>query len=149
MCISGGFDGLHIGHIRYIRESANLGTKLTVILNTDDFLFKKKGYVFMDFDERKEILESIVGVDEVFKCIDLDNTVCKTLQVIRPDIFCKGGDRVAGNIPEYKICKELGIKMIFGVGGSDKPQSSSWLVEAAARKIYNLKEKKEHGMRKY
>ena len=133
VAISGGFDPLHPGHVRYIQEAAKLGNKLTVILNSDDFLIKKKGYVFMEFNERVEMLMSIKGVDEVFKCIDLDQSVCKTLQVIRPDIFAKGGDRNLSNIPEAKVCKELGIKMVFGVGGSDKPQSSSWLVEKAAR----------------
>lgn len=149
VCISGGMDPLTIGHVRYIQEAAKLGTYLTVILNSDDFLIKKKGYVFMDYNEREEILKSIKGVDVVFKCIDLDNSVCKTLQVIRPDIFAKGGDRTPGNIPEYKVCKENNIKIEFGIGGSDKPQSSSWLVEKAARRLFNLKEKKNHGMRKY
>jgi D-beta-D-heptose 7-phosphate kinase/D-beta-D-heptose 1-phosphate adenosyltransferase len=133
VAISGGFDPLHCGHVRYIQDSARLGGRLTVILNSDDFLIKKKGYVFMDYEERKEMLLSIRGVDEVFKCIDLDSSVCKTLTVLMPDIFAKGGDRVLQNIPEAKICKELGIKMVFGVGGSDKPSSSSWLVEKAAR----------------
>ena len=149
VCISGGFDPITVGHIKYIQGAAKLGTNLTIILNSDDFLIKKKGYVFMDYNEREEILRSIKGVNDVFKCIDLDNSVCKTLQVIRPDIFAKGGDRIPSNIPEYKICKDNGIKMEFGVGGSDKPQSSSWLVEKAARRLFNLKEKKNHGMRRY
>lgn len=149
VAISGGFDPITIGHIRYIQEAAKLGNKLTVILNTDNFLFTKKGYVFMEYQERKEIIKAIKGVDDVFMCIDLDNTVCKTLQVLRPDIFAKGGDRTAGNIPEYTICKDMNIKMVFGIGGSDKPQSSSWLVEKAAKKLFNLKEKKSNGMRRY
>jgi D-beta-D-heptose 7-phosphate kinase/D-beta-D-heptose 1-phosphate adenosyltransferase len=149
VAISGGFDPLTIGHVRYIQEAAKLGTKLTVILNSDDFLFRKKGYVFMEYNERKEILEAIKGVDEVFKCIDLDDTVRKTLLVLHPDIFAKGGDRIPSNIPEYKMCTDMGIKMIFGVGGSDKPQSSSWLVEKAAVKLFNIKESKKNGMRRY
>ena len=65
VAVSGAFDPVHIGHIRYIREAARLGDKLVVILNSDDFLLRKKGFVFMPFGERKEILENIKGVDEV------------------------------------------------------------------------------------
>lgn len=138
VCISGGMDPIHIGHIHYIQEAAKLGDELTVILNSDRFLMNKKGYVFMDFSERKELLESIKGVDRVFQCIDLDDTVCKSLAVLRPDIFCKGGaDRGPGQVPEEGVCKEIGIKLLYGVGGVDKPQSSSWLVERAARHFVN------------
>lgn len=128
VAVSGGFDPPHFGHIRYFRDAKKLGNKLIVILNTDDFLIGKKGYAFMPFEERKELIESIVYVDEVIKCIDKDETVCKTLELIRPDIFAKGGDRTIDNIPEREICEELGIKMVFGVGG-EKVQSSSWLVD--------------------
>ncbi len=127
VAVSGGFDPLHPGHIRYFREAKKLGDRLVIILNTDDFLMKKKGYVFMPFEERKEIIESIGCISEVIKCIDKDQTVCETLRTLKPDIFAKGGDRTLNNIPEKKICQELGIKMVFGVGG-DKIQSSSWLL---------------------
>ena len=65
VAISGAFDPIHVGHIRYIREAAKLGDRLVVILNGDDFLLRKKGFVFMPFEERKEILENVKGVDEV------------------------------------------------------------------------------------
>jgi cytidyltransferase-like protein len=140
IAVSGGFDPLTIGHVRYIQEAAKLGTRLTVILNTDNFLFKKKGYVFMDYHERKEVIEAIKGVDDVFMCIDLDDTVRKSLQVLRPNIFAKGGDRTVANIPEYGVCREEGIRVVFGIGGSDKPQSSSWLCEKVAKHfIDNIK----------
>ncbi|OHB91262.1 MAG: hypothetical protein A3E19_02055 [Planctomycetes bacterium RIFCSPHIGHO2_12_FULL_52_36] len=129
---SGGFDPVHIGHIRLFREAKALGDKLVVILNTDDFLLKKKGYVFMPFDERKEILESIKYVDEVMPCIDTDQTVSKTLEKLRPDVFAKGGDRKESNTPELPLCKELNIRVVFNVGGG-KVQSSSWLVKRNAR----------------
>lgn len=129
---SGGFDPVHIGHIRLFREAKALGDKLVVILNTDDFLLKKKGYVFMPFDERKEILESIKYVDEVVPCIDTDQTVSKTLEKLRPDIFAKGGDRKESNTPELPLCKELNIRVVFNVGGG-KVQSSSWLLKRNAR----------------
>ena len=127
VAVSGGFDPIHIGHIRYFKEARKLGDKLVVILNTDEFLIKKKGYVFMPFEERKEILESIRWVDEVIPSIDKDQTVCRTLAELKPDIFAKGGDRTLENIPERTVCERLGIKMVFGVGGG-KFQSSSWLL---------------------
>ncbi|HHT9131863.1 MAG TPA: adenylyltransferase/cytidyltransferase family protein [Candidatus Tripitaka californicus] len=124
---SGGFDPVHVGHIRLFREAKTLGDKLVVILNSDDFLLKKKGYVFMPFNERKEILESIKYIDEVVSSIDTDHTVSKTLEKLRPDIFAKGGDRNESNTPELTICRELNIRVMFNVGGG-KVQSSSWLV---------------------
>ena len=139
VCISGGFDPIHIGHIRYIQKAAQLGTKLWAILNTDDFLLRKKGYVFMSQSERKEVLWNIKGIDNVVLCIDKDNTVCKTLEMIKPNIFAKGGDRTNNNIPEASICEKIGIKMYFGIGGYNKPQSSSWLINNLS--MY-LKEKK-------
>ena len=126
MTVSGGFDPVHIGHVRMIRGAAQLG-KLIVILNNDAFLMRKKGFVFMPLEERKEILENIKGVDSVFVAIDEDDSVCKSLEAIKPDIFANGGDRKAVNeIREADVCKRLGIEMVFNVGGG-KVQSSSWL----------------------
>ncbi len=132
VAVSGGFDPLHIGHVRMIRAASELGSVI-VIANSDKWLERKKGYVFMKWAERAEILKSIKGVTAVFKARDDDNTVCESLQVLRPDIFANGGDRKDGNVPEYEVCDRLGIEMVFGTGGSDKPQSSSWLVEAAKK----------------
>lgn len=124
--VSGGFDPVHIGHVRMIREASKLG-KLIVILNNDAFLMRKKGFVFMPLEERKELLENIKGVDSVFVAIDEDDSVCKSLEKIKPDIFANGGDRKAANeIREADVCRKLGIEMVFNVGGG-KVQSSSWL----------------------
>ena len=125
--VSGGFDPVHVGHIRYFRAAKQLGDELVVILNSDEFLMKKKGFVFMPFNERKEILEAFACVDRIVPCLDKDQTVCKTLEELRPDIFANGGDRFLENIPEVDVCKKLGIEMIFNVGGK-KIQSSSDLV---------------------
>ena len=84
----------------------------------------------MPYKERSEIIKNIKYVDQVVKCMDNDHTVIKTLAVLKPDIFAKGGDRHLDNIPERKICEKLGIEMAFGVGGG-KVQSSSWLVKKA------------------
>ncbi len=127
--VSGGFDPVHIGHVRMIREASKLG-KLIVILNNDAFLIRKKGKPFMPLEERKEILENIKGVDSVFVSIDEDDSVCKSLEAINPDIFANGGDRKnESEIRESEVCKRLGIEMVFNVGGG-KVQSSSWLIKS-------------------
>lgn len=129
IAVSGGFDPVHIGHIRYFKEAKKLG-KLVVILNSDRFLKRKKGFVFMPFKQRKEVLESIRYVDKVVPCIDKDQTVAKTLAKLKPDIFAKGGDRKFSNLPtsETKVCDKLKIKMKFLVGGK-KIQSSTKLCQ--------------------
>jgi len=127
VAVSGGFDPIHIGHIRYFKAAKKLGDKLVVILNSDKFLKRKKGFVFMPFKERKEVLKSIRYIDKVIPCIDKDQTVCETLKKLKPDIFAKGGDRILENIPERKVCEKLRIKMVFGIGGK-KIKSSSWLL---------------------
>ena len=128
VAVSGGFDPIHIGHVRMIQDAKKLGNVI-VFLNTDEWLKRKKGYVFMTWEERAEIILSIKGVKEVYRAMDNDNTVCEALKFYKPDIFANGGDRKPGLIPEYQICEELGIEMVFSVGGDDKPQSSSCLVE--------------------
>ena len=103
VAISGGFDPIHIGHIRMIRDASNYGDVI-VILNTDEWLKRKKGYVFMTFDQRKEIIEAIKGVKIVESALDEDGTVCKSLEKIQPDYFANGGDRINTNTPEIQIC---------------------------------------------
>ena len=133
VAVSGGFDPIHIGHIKMIREASKLGDKLIVIVNSDRFLLTKKGYIFMPLEERKEIVDNVEGVDKVIVSIDEDQSVCKTLEMIRPDIFANGGDRKSDkDILEANTCRKIGCKMIFNVGGG-KLQSSSQLVDASRR----------------
>jgi len=127
IAVSGGFDPIHIGHVRMIQEASKYGN-VVVIANSDEWLLRKKGYVFMPFDERSEILMSIKGVTEVYQAYDDDNTVCISLRGIKLDAFANGGDRKEDNTPEMDVCKELGIEMLWNVGGG-KIQSSSTLVE--------------------
>ena len=128
VAVSGGFDPIHIGHLRMFKKARELGDKLVVILNNDNWLMTKKSFIFMPENERKEILEAFKYVDEVVLSYHeqnpKDSSVCSELEVIMPDIFANGGDRKAGNIPEYALCKELDIKMKFNVGGK-KVRSSS------------------------
>lgn len=126
VAVSGGFDPIHVGHIRMIREASEHGDVI-VIANSDEWLMRKKGYVFMPWKERAEIIESIKGVAAVFQADDDDDTVTESLLRLKPDIFANGGDRKTDNTPEMKVCDELGIEMIWNVGGG-KIQSSSELV---------------------
>ena len=138
VAVSGGFDPIHIGHIRLFREAKKLGDKLIVILNNDNWLKKKKNYVFMSQKERKELIEAIAGVDKVVfsghKTNPKDMSVCAELKKIKPDIFANGGDRLADNIPEVAVCDKLGCKMVFNLGHGGKIQSSSWLLTEYLKK---------------
>ena len=127
IAVSGGFDPVHIGHIRMIHEASRYGNVM-VIINSDEWLQRKKGYVFMPWEERAEIMGNIKGVVMVTQVDDKDGTVCEALRRHRPDAFANGGDRKTQNTPEMDVCEELGIQMMWAVGGNDKPQSSSWLV---------------------
>ncbi|RME30762.1 hypothetical protein D6789_04685 [Candidatus Woesearchaeota archaeon] len=137
VAVSGGFDPVHIGHVRLFDAAKKLGDKLVVIVNNDNWLLAKKGFVFMPEEERKAIIEFLRPVDEVVLTTHPpqpnDMSVCDTLRQLRPDIFANGGDRKADNIPEYQLCDELGIKMVFNVGGG-KIQSSSELVKRARKR---------------
>jgi len=130
---SGGFDPLHIGHVRMFQEAKQLGSKHIVILNNDHWLRAKKGFVFMPEKEREEILHALDCVDEVILSFHTKGTtdlsVAAELQKIQPHIFANGGDRKHGNIPEAVVCKSLGIQPVFNVGHGGKVQSSSGLVK--------------------
>ena len=133
VAVSGGFDPLHIGHTRLFREAKNLGSELVVVLNNDNWLKEKKGFVFISQKERKEIIESIKWVDRVVVTKHgphpKDMSVCMELKEIKPNIFANGGDRTRKNIPEVATCNKINCKMVFNVGDGGKIQSSSWLVE--------------------
>jgi D-beta-D-heptose 7-phosphate kinase/D-beta-D-heptose 1-phosphate adenosyltransferase len=126
--VSGGFDPVHIGHIRMILEASEHGDVI-VVANSDDWLYRKKGFVFMEFEQRAEILASIKGVIKVSGVNDSDTTVCEAIRRLKPDIFANGGDRKKHNTPEQAVCEELGVEMLWGVGGERKANSSSSLVE--------------------
>jgi len=138
VAVSGGFDPLHIGHVRLFQAAKKLGDKLVVILNNDNWLKKKKGHVFMPEAERKEIIVALGCVDRVIltshQSEPADMSVCAELKKIKPDVFANGGDRNKKNIPEVAVCEGIGCKMVFNVGRGGKVQSSSWLVEKAKNK---------------
>ena len=124
---SGYFDPLHVGHIEYLEKAKSLGTKLVVIVNNDFQSNLKKNHSFMTEDDRMKIIAALTCVDEVILSIDKTKSVCRTLRKINPDIFANGGDRHKSEVPETKVCKELGIKMVDGLG--QKIRSSSEMEE--------------------
>lgn len=129
IAISGGFDPLHKGHVDYIKDAGGFG-KVIVILNSDEWLIRKKGYAFMPFEERKIILESMFFVHRVIAAQDGDDTVLNSLMMLKDTIsyFGKGGDRWQSNTPEAEFCDSYKIPVIYGLGGF-KTQSSSVLVK--------------------
>ena len=126
--VSGGFDPVHVGHIRMIREASKYGDVI-VIANSDDWLFRKKGFNFMDFKARYEILDSIKGVIMVDSVNDSDGTVCEAIRRHKPTYFANGGDRGRSNTPEQDVCEQLGVELLWGIGGEEKVESSSDLIE--------------------
>ncbi len=128
---SGGFDPLHIGHLRYLQDAMKLWSYVIVILTRDDQLAQKKGKPFMCYAERKEVVEAILGNrGMVVPNVDADLTSVESIRKYKPDVFAKGGDTWnLDNLPEAKVCAELGIEVVFGVGGFNKVQSSSWLIK--------------------
>ena len=134
VAISGGFDPMHIGHVRMIKEAAKYG-KVVVILNSDVWLMKKKGYFFMSYEERKELLESMRHVYQVMPSNDDSDDACKELEKIKPKYFANGGGRNSVNTPEADLCKKLEIETLWDIGGA-KIQSSSRLInDLKKRKI--------------
>lgn len=140
ICVSGGMDCLHSGHIAMINDAAKYG-KVIVILNSDDWLIRKKGYYLLDWNERKNLLINMKNVFDVVPVNDADGTVCEALERIKPDYFAKGGDRTNKNTPELDLCEKLGIAVLFGIGGDNKANSSSWIFENALKQ-YNQNKKK-------
>ena len=131
--VSGGFDPIHSGHIAYFKAARKLGDKLVVALNSDAWLINKKGRFFMPFKERKTIVENLSSVDSVIDFQDDDvgsaiNALVKIKEMYPDDeiAFANGGDRNKENIPEMNVS---GVEFLFGVGGDDKKNSSSWILK--------------------
>jgi cytidyltransferase-like protein len=130
--VSGGFDPIHSGHIKLIKEARLLGDMLVVGINSDEWLARKKGRAFMPWQERLCVLNNLSSVDEVYTFDDEDGTACHLLQQVRAHypqariIFANGGDRTQNNIPEMSVPN---VEFVFGIGGENKSNSSSWILE--------------------
>jgi cytidyltransferase-like protein len=136
VAVSGGFDPIHVGHVRLINHAKSLGDRLVVIINNDNWLKKKKGYNFMSEEDRLEIVKNLKAVDDAVLTKHMPNdedvSVCESIKEVKPDLFANGGDRKADNIPEYELCEKLHIEMEFNVGG-DKIRSSSELIDKSKK----------------
>ena len=132
--VTGGFDPIHSGHIAYFEAARALGDRLVVGLNSDEWLTRKKGRAFMPLRERLGIVCNLRMVDEVITYDDDDGSSNEAIREVRrryPNdriIFANGGDRTRTNIPEMS-CGVPGVEFEFGVGGTRKANSSSWILE--------------------
>ena len=132
--VTGGFDPLHSGHIEYFKDAASLGDYLVVGVNSDEWLKHKKGRSFMSLNERVNIIQHLQMVDKVIQFNDSDGTATDAIRKVKEMwpyediIFANGGDRTSKNIPEMEAGFD-GITFEFGVGGNDKMNSSSWILE--------------------
>lgn len=132
--VTGGFDPLHSGHINYINRAKELGDILVVGVNSDDWLTRKKGRAFMPALERCAVVKNLRSVDFVITFNDADGTAKKAIEMVRQSypgdqiIFANGGDRTDKNIPEMDVA-DSNVKFVFGVGGFDKSNSSSWILD--------------------
>lgn len=132
--VTGGFDPIHSGHLAYFREARKLGDKLVVGINSDEWLTRKKGRPFMPMSERFALVSALSMVDKVVCYPDADGSSKNTITGVRamyPDatiIFANGGDRTKENIPEMDLVDDK-LEFVFGVGGNNKANSSSWILE--------------------
>ena len=138
--VSGGFDPIHEGHIELIKASAQASDGVIVLINSDDWLVRKKGSYFQTFKTRKAICENLKGVVEALDFNDEDNSASDGIRKVRAKyphddlFFANGGDRGAGNIREDDVCKECHVDLVFGVGGEHKANSSSWILDKWSKK---------------
>ena len=160
VAVSGGFDPLHIGHVRMFKAARRLGDKLVVILNNDNWLTEKKGFAFMPEKERMELLRAFPFVDKVVLSRHgpkdardaYHRSVSRELIRLKPSIFANGGDRDKKNAsnPESSLywdietCKKMDIEMVFNLGHGGKVQSSSWMVDKALLAIAKQRHRKIH-----
>lgn len=133
--VSGGFDPIHEGHIFLIKDAASKSDGVILLLNSDQWLVRKKNKNFMNFNCRKTICENIKGVIDVIGFDDTDNSASDGIRLCRQKyphaelVFANGGDRTKDNIPEHKACGEHNVCLEFGVGGQNKANSSSEILK--------------------
>lgn len=129
---TGGYDPVHSGHIAYLKAARTLGDMLIVGLNSDEWLARKKGRAFMPWVERNVIVSNLDPVDATIIFDDTDGSAIDAIRKVKelyPSdhiIFANGGDRTQSNIPEMVFDD---VEFVFGVGGEDKKNSSSWILE--------------------
>ena len=143
--VTGGFDPIHSGHIEYFKSAKKLGDKLIVGVNSDAWLTRKKGHPFMPWKERANIVYHLEMVDDVIMFDDTDGSACGAIASIKAEyeddvvIFANGGDRTKTNIPEIdRYGDDDMVEFAFGVGGENKMNSSSWILNDFYKKQTKL-----------
>ena len=131
--VTGGFDPIHSGHLRYFERAKDYSDYLVVGLNGDPWLKRKKGQYFQCWTERADIIRHLNMVDAVISWDDSDNSACgaiaKCLDISQKVVFCNGGDRIKTNIPEIQgYGDDPRVDFKFAIGGEDKMNSSSWIL---------------------
>ena len=132
--VSGGFDPVHSGHIKLIQEASNYG-EVVVLLNSDNWLKQKKGKAFLSFYERKIIMNALKKVIDVIEFDDSDKTCINGIEKAinkypnNKIIFANGGDRNNKTTPEIEFCNKNNVRTIWGIGGSNKTNSSSLILK--------------------
>ncbi|MBI2857431.1 MAG: adenylyltransferase/cytidyltransferase family protein [Chloroflexi bacterium] len=139
--VSGAFDPIHSGHIHHLEDALRRATAanlpLLIILTRDDQLVARKKFFFMSFKERVDCLEwGLKGRAIIIENVDKDTTSVESLRMFKPKLYFKGGGAWSQyNLPEWAVCKELGIEVVFDVGGREKEQSSTLLAKKAAESM--------------
>ena len=132
--VSGGFDPIHSGHIKLIYEASNYG-QVVVLLNSDKWLENKKGKAFLPYKERQVIMNALKNVIDVIKCGEFDNTCIDGMKEVIKKYrnhkikFANGGDRNDKSTPETIFCEKNGVETLWGIGGENKSNSSSWILK--------------------
>ena len=132
--VTGGFDPIHSGHLRYFERAKDLSGYLVVGLNTNEWLTRKKGQYFLPWVERADIISHLDMVDAVITVPDDDKgsacgAIAKCLEISEKVIFCNGGDRIKSNIPEVMgYSDDHRVEFKYAIGGEEKENSSSWIL---------------------
>jgi cytidyltransferase-like protein len=136
MVLSGGFDPLHVGHIRLLQHARDMASLVVVGINSDAWIRRNRGHVQTSFEDRCQIVAAIRGVTSAVGFDDADDTAVGLIKMVcrlspgAKIAFGNGGDRTSTNVPEVDICNELGVDLVWGVGG-DRVESSSGVIENA------------------
>ena len=132
--VSGGFDQIHSGHIKLIKEASQHG-RVVILLNSDQWLQNKKGVEFLPFKEREIIMLALKNVIDVISCGNIDETCIDGIKIAIDKYknsrikFANGGDRDNKTTPESIFCNNNNIELLWGIGGNNKSNSSSWILK--------------------
>lgn len=132
--VSGGFDPIHSGHIKLIKEASEHG-RVVILLNSDQWLRNKKGVEFLPFKEREIIMSALKNVIDVISCGNIDETCIDGIKIAIDKYknsgikFANGGDRDNKTTPESIFCNKNNVELLWGIGGNNKSNSSSWILK--------------------